>query len=131
MLDTLLPKSLSKSHARKVQSLAKAMTWRVAASADTFILSYIITGRLLFAGSIASAEVFTKILVYYFHERAWAHVDWGYQEPPKTHAHPPEPQRDVEPPRILESDRDFEIPDTVFLGGRQIARANVRLNRRQ
>jgi uncharacterized membrane protein len=31
------------------------------------------------AGSIASLEVVTKMTFYYFHERAWAHVDWGMQ----------------------------------------------------
>ena len=70
---------LPPSHATAVRSLAKTCTWRVLASVDTFILSYIITGRLLFAGSIASAEVFTKLLLYYLHERGWAHVRWGFK----------------------------------------------------
>ncbi len=49
------------------------------ASIDTFVLSYFITGRLLYAGSIASAEVLTKVLIYYGHERAWAHIRWGFR----------------------------------------------------
>jgi len=67
------------AHATQARSLAKTLTWRAVASIDTFILSYIITGRLLFAGSIASAEVLTKLFLYYLHERGWAHVRWGFK----------------------------------------------------
>ncbi len=67
------------AHATQSRSLAKTLTWRMVASIDTFILSYIITGRLLFAGSIASAEVLTKLFLYYLHERGWAHVRWGFK----------------------------------------------------
>ena len=70
---------LAPAHASAKRSLAKTMTWRAVASLDTFAVSYFITGRLLFAGSIATAEVLTKIVMYYFHERAWAHVPWGFK----------------------------------------------------
>ena len=43
-------------------------------SIDTFLISYVITGKLVFAASIASVETFTKIVLFYFHERAWAAV---------------------------------------------------------
>jgi uncharacterized membrane protein len=62
------------SHPR---SLVKAISWRVLGSVDTFVLSLIFTHSLVFAGSIASTETLTKILLYYFHERAWAGVRWG------------------------------------------------------
>jgi uncharacterized membrane protein len=38
-----------------------------------------VTGRLTLAGSIAATELFTKILLYYFHERAWAAIPWGHR----------------------------------------------------
>ena len=47
------------------------MTWRVLATTDTFILSFFITGNLVFAGSIACIEVLTKLVLYYWHERLW------------------------------------------------------------
>jgi uncharacterized membrane protein len=59
------------------RSLAKAFSWRIAASVDTFVISFIITGKFAMAGSIALIELFTKIALYYFHERLWAHVSWG------------------------------------------------------
>ena len=59
------------------RSLIKAVTWRMLGSVDTFVISYFVTGRLVFAASIASVETFTKILLFYFHERAWAFVPLG------------------------------------------------------
>ena len=44
---------------------------------DTFALSYVITGNVRWAGTIASLEVITKMVLYYFHERAWARINWG------------------------------------------------------
>ena len=65
---------IRESHQR---SLIKAISWRVTGSVDTFVLSWLITGNAQFAGTIASTEVVTKILLYYFHERAWSLVPWG------------------------------------------------------
>jgi uncharacterized membrane protein len=59
------------------RSLAKAATWRVTASADTFVISYLVTGEALLAGTIAGVEVFTKLFIYYLHERIWNKVTWG------------------------------------------------------
>ena len=59
------------------RSFVKAVSWRVLGSIDTFVISYFVTGRLVFAASIASVETFTKICLFYFHERAWAFVPWG------------------------------------------------------
>ncbi len=55
----------------RLRSLAKAVSWRVTGSIDTFILSFLFTGSVKAAGSIASTELVTKILLYYLHERAW------------------------------------------------------------
>jgi uncharacterized membrane protein len=62
---------------RHRRSLVKAVTWRITGSVDTFVISFIITGRLALAGSIAGTEIFTKVALYYFHERVWAVVRWG------------------------------------------------------
>jgi uncharacterized membrane protein len=59
------------------RSIAKSFTWRVTASLDTFLVSFIITGRVAIAGSIAAAEILTKLALYYFHERIWAFVPYG------------------------------------------------------
>ncbi len=59
------------------RSLFKAVSWRTMASLDTFVVSFIVTGRVGIAGSIAGAEFVTKIALYYLHERIWAVVPWG------------------------------------------------------
>ena len=70
---------VSAVHATSRRSLAKTATWYVTGSLDTFAVASIITGRLEFGVFIAVAEVLTKLLLYYLHERVWAHVQWGLQ----------------------------------------------------
>ena len=65
------------SYETRSRSLAKAVTWRFMATIDTFVISYIVTGKIVMAGTIAATEIATKILIYYFHERAWARDLWG------------------------------------------------------
>ncbi|WP_257539904.1 DUF2061 domain-containing protein [Sphingobium sp. CFD-1] len=74
------------------RSLMKAISWRTLGSIDTFVLGLLFTHDVKAAGAIASTEVVTKILLYYFHERAWAQVGWGL---PK--AEPEEDKGDVLP----------------------------------
>ena len=56
------------SHGR---ALAKAVSWRVIGTLDTFLWSYLITGHPMAAGAIASMETVTKIVLFYVHERIW------------------------------------------------------------
>ena len=59
------------------RSLIKSITWRIIASLDTFVIAWFITGKLSWAGSIASLEILTKTFLYYFHERIWEKVNIG------------------------------------------------------
>ena len=59
-----------------------AVSWRLLGSLDTFMLSFLVTGRLRYAVSIAGGEALTKIALYYVHERAWRRVAWGRLEDP-------------------------------------------------
>ena len=69
-----------KSVAKK-RHLAKTITWRIIASLDTFLIAWFITGRFDWAGTIAGVEVLTKMILYYFHERAWYKFSkFGVQE---------------------------------------------------
>ncbi|MBI2720189.1 MAG: DUF2061 domain-containing protein [Rhizobiales bacterium] len=68
-----------KASASVPRSMVKTITWRALGSLDTLTLGFIFTGSLKIAGSIASAEVITKIVLYYLHERGWAHIRWGRQ----------------------------------------------------
>ena len=53
------------------RSVAKAASWRTLATVDTFLISWLITGRAATAGGIAATEVLTKVVLFYLHERAW------------------------------------------------------------
>jgi uncharacterized membrane protein len=55
-------------HAR---AIAKAVTWRAIGTLDTFLWGWLITGHAGSAGTIASLEVLTKIILFYVHERIW------------------------------------------------------------
>jgi len=59
---------------KPVKSIMKSVSWRIVGTIDTMIISYLITGKMVFAISIGSAEVITKTVLYYFHERLWAHI---------------------------------------------------------
>jgi len=59
----------------KKKSLLKAISWRITGTLDTFIISFLITGSFVFAGSIAVTEVITKVILYYFHERIWSKIN--------------------------------------------------------
>jgi|TARA_B100001094_G_scaffold53661_1_gene49214 uncharacterized membrane protein len=56
--------------ARK-RHILKTISWRVIGTLDTMILSWIITGSLKIGVAIGGVEVITKMILYYFHERAW------------------------------------------------------------
>ena len=60
-----------------VRSIAKALSWRVVGTLDTLVISYLLTGEITIAASIASIDFITKMILYFFHERAWTLVNWG------------------------------------------------------
>jgi uncharacterized membrane protein len=85
MLDVLIAKPEEKSSPdgslrmsdradKPVKSFLKAVSWRVVGTIDTMIISYFVTGKLTLAFTIGSVEVITKTVLYYFHERIWAHI---------------------------------------------------------
>jgi uncharacterized membrane protein len=59
------------------RSLIKAVSWRLTGSVDTLIISFLITGRIKWALTISGVELFTKIALYYLHERIWDKLPFG------------------------------------------------------
>jgi uncharacterized membrane protein len=60
--------------------IAKTLTWRVLATTDTFLIAWLITGQWDWAAGIASIEVATKMILYYWHERVWyKHINYGVE----------------------------------------------------
>lgn len=64
-------------HEKAYRSVVKTISWRTLGTIDTMVISYIITGNLKMAASIGSIEVVTKMILYYFHERAWNKINIG------------------------------------------------------
>lgn len=59
------------------RSIVKSISWRVIGTIDTVIISWIVTGTLKLAFSIGVVELFTKMVLYFFHERMWNKIKWG------------------------------------------------------
>ncbi|MDP7366504.1 MAG: DUF2061 domain-containing protein [Candidatus Pacebacteria bacterium] len=59
----------ARNKSRRVESFIKTCTWRVLATTDTFIISWLVTGTFEIAGAIAGIEIITKFSLYYLHER--------------------------------------------------------------
>ncbi len=62
---------------QRQRSLLKAISWRATGTIDTVIVSLLVSGRLKVALSIGFVELFTKVALYYLHERVWAKVRFG------------------------------------------------------
>ena len=60
----------------QARSAAKAFTWRIIASIDTFTIAIVATSVCdspqTAALAIAAFEVPNKLILYYLHERLWA-----------------------------------------------------------
>ena len=51
--------------------IVKSISWRIIGTIDTFLLSYILTGSMSFGLSISGVDFFSKLFLYFFHERIW------------------------------------------------------------
>ena len=62
-----------------LRSLIKTITWRVTGSSATFLISYVISGNITVAGTIAVAQLTANTVLYFIHERLWNKLKWGQQ----------------------------------------------------
>ena len=65
------------SHKRHI---AKAITRRIIGTLDTMALAWLISGNPLTGVKVGVAEVLTKMILYYLHERVWYLCDLGLPE---------------------------------------------------
>lgn len=59
------------------RSVAKAVTWRVIATATTMFIVYFFTGELELSLEVGFFDVLMKLAFYFLHERAWNRVWYG------------------------------------------------------
>ncbi|MDM5263961.1 DUF2061 domain-containing protein [Sulfurovum sp. XTW-4] len=65
------------------RSIIKTISWRTIGTLDTVVISYLITSNFKMAASIGSIELFSKMILYYFHERGWNKVSLGRHQSSK------------------------------------------------
>ena len=61
--------------------MVKAMSWRIIATLTGAVVVFFLGGSLETAGKFMVLDVILKLMFYYMHERGWAKVEWGLQEP--------------------------------------------------
>ena len=61
----------------KLRSILKTISWRIVGTLDTMFLGWIITGSPIVGLKIGALELFTKMILYYFHERVWLRFKFG------------------------------------------------------
>jgi len=74
-----MSKKYFETHSR---SILKAISWRTTGTLDTILISFILTGKIKLALSIGLAELATKTILYYLHERLWNKIKFGRKEVP-------------------------------------------------
>jgi len=62
---------------RMERSALKALTWRVLATLVTAGIAWAVTGSLEFGAAVGVADSCLKLVLHYWHDRAWARSPWG------------------------------------------------------
>ena len=66
---------------KRKRHIAKALSWRVVGTIDTFLLAWLITGSVELGALVGGTEVITKTILYYVHERVWYnYIHYGVDE---------------------------------------------------
>lgn len=69
--------TLERGEEKPIRSVVKTLSWRTVGTLDTILISWLVIGDVTLAFSIGSLELFTKMLLYFAHERAWNKIKWG------------------------------------------------------
>jgi uncharacterized membrane protein len=86
MLIDKVIKPLFRFDSSSKRHLLKAISWRVVGTIDTMTLAWLITGNPMMGLKIGATEVFTKIMLYYLHERMWfKYINIGLDLPRKIY----------------------------------------------
>ena len=59
-----------------IRSIAKTISWRITGSGATFLISYIVSGNIEIAGTIAMTQLMINTILDYIHERLWNKISW-------------------------------------------------------
>ena len=73
----------SKPKISRKRHVLKTITWRIIGTLDTMLIAWIISGDPMIGISIGGVELFTKMILYYIHERAWYKSNFGVEKKDK------------------------------------------------
>ncbi len=65
------------SHKRHI---LKTFTWRLIGTIDTILLGWLVSGDPTIGLTVGGAELFTKMILYYLHERMWYKSNFGIKK---------------------------------------------------
>lgn len=71
---------ITKNGDSKKRHIAKTITWRIVGTIDTMILAWVISGDPMVGLQVGGAEVVTKMILYYLHERGWYRINYGLKQ---------------------------------------------------
>lgn len=60
-----------------IRTIAKGFSWRIFGTVITVIVVYVFFGRLDLAVAAGVVETFSKIMLFYVHEKIWQKIHWG------------------------------------------------------
>ena len=60
--------------------IMKTFSWRFLGTLDTFLISWLISGDPFIGMKIGLAEVITKMILYYMHEKVWYKFNFGLEK---------------------------------------------------
>ena len=61
----------------KARSFTKSLSYRIFGTLSSWAVVYVITDKGSLATLIAFWETVVKVVIYYYHERAWNKIRWG------------------------------------------------------
>jgi len=68
---------MSKTKVNIARHVLKTITWRIVGTIDTILIGWLVSGDPMVGLTIGSFEVFTKMILYFIHERIWYKVNLG------------------------------------------------------
>ena len=68
---------MNKTKVNIARHVLKTITWRIIGTVDTILIGWLVSGDPMVGLTIGSFEVFTKMILYFIHERIWYKVNLG------------------------------------------------------
>ena len=60
--------------------IIKTISWRIIGTLDTMFLAWLITGNPVMGIKIGAAEIISKMMLYYVHEKLWYKTSFGLRK---------------------------------------------------